>query len=157
MQDATQVKQPKPEWAGFDERARKTMYSAREEARAGNHAHVGTQHILVGLLLDPDCVASRSLADLGVEAHGLIERARSIVQAGPAPLTSDPVLSPRAKNALHLTVDEARGLKAKEVSTEHLLVGLLAAGEGMACAALTEAGVTLVGARAAIQRRHAAG
>jgi ATP-dependent Clp protease ATP-binding subunit ClpC len=157
MQDTTRVEQAKPEWAHFDERARNTMYAAREEARARNHSQVGTQDILAGLLLDPDCVAHRALGDLGVDVGALTERARTIVPPGPAPVTSDPALSPRAKNALTLAVDEARRLKAREIGTEHLLIGLLAVGDGMVHAALTEAGVTLDTARAAIQRYHTAG
>ncbi|MDP9238173.1 MAG: hypothetical protein M3P30_12395, partial [Chloroflexota bacterium] len=142
MQDATRVEQPKPEWAHFDDRARNTMYAAREAARAGNHGHVGTQHILIGLLVDPDCVAPRALGDMGVDVAALTERARMMVPPG-AKLTADPALSPRAKEALKRAVDEARGLKAKEIGTEHLLIGLLATGDGMAHAVLTGAGVTL--------------
>jgi ATP-dependent Clp protease ATP-binding subunit ClpC len=157
MQDATRVQQPHAEWAGFDERARNTMYAARDEARAQNRGLVGTEHILLGLLLDPDCVARRALGDLGVDAGALAERARTIVPPGSAPVAGDPALSPRAKNALTLAVDEARRLEAKTIGTGHLLIGLLAAGDGMACAALTAAGATLDAARAAIQRHRTPG
>ena len=157
MQDATRVEQAHSRFDGFDEHARNTMYAAREEARAGNHVHVGTQHILAGFLQNPDCVASQALGDLGVDAAALTQRARTIVPPGSAPLAGDPVLSPRAVNALELAVDDARRLKAKAVGTEHLLVGLLATSDGMAHAALTEAGVTLDATRAAIQLYGAAG
>jgi ATP-dependent Clp protease ATP-binding subunit ClpC len=157
MQDATRVEQPKPEWAGFDERARNTMYAARDEALVQKHGHVGTEHVLVGLLRDPDCVARRALGDLGVDVSTLEERARTMVPPGDTLIAADPALSPRAKKALTLAVDEDRRLKAKNIGTEHLLVGLLAAGDGMAYAALTEAGVTLAAVRAAIQRHRATG
>jgi ATP-dependent Clp protease ATP-binding subunit ClpC len=155
MQGATQVERHS-EWAGFDERARNTMYAARDEARAQKHGHVGTEHVLAGLLRDPDCVARRALGDLGVDVGALCERARTIVPPGRAPIAGDPTLSPRAKKALTLAVDEARRLKDKNVGTEHLLVGLLAAGDGMAYTVITAAGVTLDAARAAIQRHHTA-
>ena len=157
MQDATRVEQPHSEFAGFDERARNTMYAARDEALALNHGHVGTEHVLVGLLRDSDCVARRALGDLGVDASALAERARTIVPPGRAPTTRDPALSPRAKKALMLAVDEARLLKAQTVGTEHLLAGLLAAGDGVAYTTLSDAGVTLAAARAAIQRHHPTG
>ncbi len=157
MQDTTQLKQRDTEWAHFDERARTTMYAARNEAHALNHGHVGTEHVLFGLLRDPDSVARQALGALGVDAGVLAERARTIVPPGSAPIAGEPALTPRAKRALTLAVDEARRLKHKQIGTEHLLVGLLAAGDGMAHTALTEAGVTVDAARAAIQRRLTAG
>jgi ATP-dependent Clp protease ATP-binding subunit ClpC len=156
MQEATQVERH-AEWAGFDARARNTMYAARDEARARNQRHVGTQHVLFGLLLDPDCAANRALGDLGVDVGALAERARTIVPPGRAPIAGAPTLSPRAKKALMLAVDEARRLKGKNIGTEHLLVGLLASGDGMANTVLAAAGVTLDAARGAIQRHHTTG
>ncbi len=156
MQDTTQLDQ-REEWAGFDERARTTMYAARDEARALNHGHVGTEHVLFGLLRDHASVARQALGDLGVDVGALAARARTIMPPGAALIAGEPTLTPRAKKALTLAVDEARRLKHKQIGTEHLLVGLLAAGDGKAHAALTEVGVTLDAARAAIQRRLTAG
>lgn len=87
----------------------------------------------------------------------LAERARTIAPPGPALIAGEPALTPRARRVLALAVDEARRLKHKQIGTEHLLVGLLAAGDGMAYATLTDACVTLDAARAAIQRRLTAG
>jgi len=153
MSDPTPVEERRPEWGGFDEAAVTTMHAAREEARARNHEYVGTEDVLIGLLFDPDYVARRALGDLGVDVGALTAGARTSVPPGAAPPGTDPVLSPRAKNALMLAVDEARRLNAREVGTEHLLIGLLGTSDGRAHTALTDAGITLDAIRAAIRRR----
>jgi excisionase family DNA binding protein len=126
---------------------------ARDEARALNHEHVGTEHLIVALIRDPAAAPSQLLTALGVDIEALLTSARSAVEPGP-PLTATAVVfTPRIRQVLSLALEESRAFGDTQVAPEHLLLGLLAAGEGMAYTVLTRAGVTLEAARAVVRER----
>jgi excisionase family DNA binding protein len=134
----------------MNEAARAVIDAAREEARLLNHDHIGTEHLLIALTREPDSLACHTLARLGVDVVAVAESARAIVEPGP-PLTATAVsFTPRVKSVLALAVDEAGASGSAQVGPEHLLIAILAAGEGMACTVLTRAGVTLQSARSAL-------
>jgi excisionase family DNA binding protein len=136
----------------LSDEARAVMDTAREEARALNHEHVGTEHVLAALASDPSGTGAELIAMLDVDVAALAESARSIVEPGP-PLTATALtFTPRIKQILALAVEESRTLGATAVAPEHLLLALLAAGQGMAYTVLTRAGVTLDAARAAVRQ-----
>jgi hypothetical protein len=137
----------------FTERARRVLRHAQEEARRFNHNYIGTEHLLLGLLRDPECLAARVLGDLGVG----LERARRdvelIIGRGDRVIAGEIGLTPRAKRVIELAMDEARRLDHHYIGTEHLLLGLIREGEGIAAGVLEQQGVNLEQARAqTIQR-----
>src|SRR3981081_4007060 len=122
----------------FTERARKVLQLAQEEAQRFNHNYIGTEHLLLGLVREGEGVAAKVLGNLGVE----LNKARSAVEfaIGVGDLTGagDIGLTPRAKKVIELSVDEARRLNHHYIGTEHLLLGLGRAGEGVAAGGLEE-------------------
>jgi ATP-dependent Clp protease ATP-binding subunit ClpA len=127
----------------YTDRSRKVMGFARQEAERFNHDYIGTEHILLGLLADHNGVAITALQGLGVN----LERARvevlKLVKHGPeiAPVGQLP-FTPRAKKVLEYTADSAKLLDHNYVGTEHLLLGLLREGEGVAHQVLSSFGLT---------------
>ncbi|MGB2694241.1 MAG: Clp protease N-terminal domain-containing protein [Dehalococcoidia bacterium] len=126
----------------FTERASRALELAREEALELGHDHVGTEHMLLGLLKVDDGVAARVLRNLGVASDDLRSQVESLIGRGDAPYSGDIALTPRAKKTLELAVKEARSLKHHYVGTEHILLGLMRAGEGIAFDLLTKQGLT---------------
>jgi hypothetical protein len=137
----------------FTARSRSALQFASDEARLLNNEFIGTEHLLLGLLHDQDSVAARVLASLNVEPDTL----RSAVQARVASRAVRELatrgLTPSAKRAIELGVDEARRARCGYVGTEHLLLGLVREGEGVAATVLTD----LTGADVARLRRTVAG
>jgi ATP-dependent Clp protease ATP-binding subunit ClpC len=137
----------------FTERARHVLERAAAEATALDHEYVGTEHILLALLADDGGVAEALLAALRVDRARVRESVLQAVRPGksapPAahPLPSLPYTS-RSKTALELAATEARGLHHDHVGPEHILLGLLAEGKGIAAQVLFDAGATLAAARA---------
>ncbi len=116
----------------FTERARQVVVRAQEEARTLRHGHVGSEHILLGLLREREGIASRALASFEIT----LERARGevvrIVGVGQDAAPSQMPFSPDAKRALELAMQEARNLGHNYIGTEHLLLALLTLGDGVA-------------------------
>ncbi len=110
----------------FDERARKVLQLAQEEAQRFNHTYIGTEHLLLGLLAEGQGVAARTLGELGAD----LQRARTafaeVVGPGDEPPGADVGLTSQAKRAIEQAVAAARRLRHHEVNTGHLLLGLLA-------------------------------
>jgi ATP-dependent Clp protease ATP-binding subunit ClpA len=134
----------------FTERVRKTLALAREEAVALHHDHVGTEHLLLGILNEGNGVASTVLSNLNVDneaLRGVVLRLSKPADAG-KDVGPDLPYASRAKHALEKAMAEARALNHSYVGTEHLLLGLLREGQGVGAAALGEVGVTLDAARA---------
>jgi len=133
----------------FSERARRVLTIAQEEARQMNHSYIGTEHVLLGLAREEEGVAAKVLTNLGVS----LNKVRSAVEfrgsRGERPSTGETGLTPRAKRVIELAIDEARQLGHNYIGTEHLLLGLLREGEGVAAGVLDSLGVTLERARAA--------
>jgi ATP-dependent Clp protease ATP-binding subunit ClpC len=124
----------------FTEKAQKVLYQAQEEARAFYHNYVGTEHILLGLIKEDDGIAARVLKNLGVTYEDTKSRVESLIGMGNIP--GDVVgYTPRAKRVLELSFAEARRLNTNYIGTEHILLGLIREGEGVAVRILMEAGV----------------
>ena len=127
----------------FSERARRVLSLAQEEAQRFNHNYIGTEHILLGLVRETEGVAARVLANLGVDLNKVRSAVEFIIGRGERPTQGEIGLTPRAKKVVELAVDEARRMNHTYIGTEHLLIGLLREGEGVASGVLESLGVTL--------------
>ncbi|HEU0028856.1 MAG TPA: ATP-dependent Clp protease ATP-binding subunit [Ktedonobacterales bacterium] len=127
----------------FTERARKVLSLAQEEAQRFNHNYIGTEHLLLGLVRENDGVAAKVLSNLGVELNKVRSAVEFIIGRGDRIVLGDIGLTPRAKKVIELAVDEARRLGHHYIGTEHLLLGLVREGEGIAAGVLESLGVNL--------------
>ena len=127
----------------FSERARRVLSLAQEEAQRFNHNYIGTEHILLGLVRETEGVAARVLANLGVDLGKVRSAVEFIIGRGERPAQGEIGLTPRAKKVVELAVDEARRMNHTYIGTEHLLIGLLREGEGVAAGVLESLSVTL--------------
>ncbi|MFH0913114.1 MAG: ATP-dependent Clp protease ATP-binding subunit [Candidatus Omnitrophota bacterium] len=128
----------------FTERARKVIILAKEEARRFNHDYIGTEHILLGLVREGEGVAAAVLQKMGVSLEKIRLEIEKLVQPGPTTqIIGDIPFTPRAKKALELAAEEARALGHNYIGTEHLLLGLLREGEGIASQVLLNMGMDL--------------
>ena len=127
----------------FSERARRVLSLAQEEAQRFNHNYIGTEHILLGLVRETEGVAAKVLANLNVELVKVRSAVEFIIGKGERPAPGEIGLTPRAKKVIELAVDEARRLNTHYIGTEHLLIGLMREGEGVAAGVLESLGVTL--------------
>ncbi|MDO8567587.1 MAG: Clp protease N-terminal domain-containing protein, partial [Dehalococcoidales bacterium] len=132
----------------FSERARRVLTMAQEEARTLNHSYIGTEHILLGLVREEDGVAAKVLVNLGVSLAKVRSAVEFIIGRGDKPSAGETGLTPRAKKVIELAIDEARQLGHTYIGTEHLLLGLLREGEGVASSVLDSFGITIERARA---------
>jgi ATP-dependent Clp protease ATP-binding subunit ClpA len=124
----------------FTDRARRVVVLAQEEARMLNHNYIGTEHILLGLIHEGQGVAAKALEDLGIsleDARGLVEQ---IIGQGQAAPTGHIPFTPRAKKVLELSLREALQLGHNYIGTEHILLGLIREGEGVAAQVLLQLG-----------------
>jgi hypothetical protein len=127
----------------FTERARKVLSLAQDEAQRFNHNYIGTEHLLLGLVREGDGVAAKVLANLGVELNKVRSAVEFIIGRGDRIVLGEIGLTPRAKKVIELAVDEARRLNHHYIGTEHLLLGLVREGEGIAAGVLESLGVNL--------------
>src|SRR5579871_3428918 len=127
----------------FTERARKVLSLAQEEAQRFNHNYIGTEHLLLGLVREGDGVAAKVLSNLGVELQKVRSAVEFIIGRGERQVSGEIGLTPRAKKVIELAVDEARRLGHHYIGTEHLLLGLVREGEGIAAGVLESLGVNL--------------
>jgi len=127
----------------FTERARRVLSLAQEEAQRFNHNYIGTEHLLLGLVREGDGLAAKVLANLGVELNKVRSAVEFIIGRGDRPTSGEVGLTPRAKKVIELAVDEARRLNHHYIGTEHLLLGLVREGEGIAAGVLESLGVNL--------------
>jgi len=134
----------------FTERARRVLTLAQEEAQHFSHSYIGTEHILLGLVREEEGVAARVLTNLGVVLSKVRSAVEFIIGRGEKPTSGEIGLSPRAKRVIELAIDEARHLGHNYIGTEHLLLGLLREGEGIAASVLDSFGITIEQARAEI-------
>jgi ATP-dependent Clp protease ATP-binding subunit ClpC len=126
-------------WDRFTERAQHVVRAAREEAARLGSEYVRTEHILLGLCREPEGIASRALENLGVDVEALAVEIEGQITRGNAVLSGDELLfTPRAKQVLHLAVEEARNLSHSYIGTEHILLGLVKEGEGIAAKVLQD-------------------
>jgi ATP-dependent Clp protease ATP-binding subunit ClpC len=127
----------------FSERARRVLSLAQEEAQRFNHNYIGTEHILLGLVRESEGTAAKVLAGLGIELTKIRSAVEFIIGKGESTSSGEIGLTPRAKKVIELAVDEARRLNHHYIGTEHLLIGLMREGEGVAACVLESLGVTL--------------
>src|SRR3569623_600320 len=120
----------------FSERAKKVLVLSQEEALRFNHNYIGTEHLLLGLVREGEGVAAKVLGNLGVERNKVRSAVEFIIGRGDRTVTGDIGLTPRAKKVIELSVDEARRLNHHYIGTEHLLLGLVREGEGIAAGVL---------------------
>ncbi len=126
----------------FTKKARRVLILAQEEARRLNHNYIGTEHLLLGLVRERDSVASEVLRDLGLEPQLVQKAVERNIGHGRWAYSGELKLSPRTKRVIELAVDEARRLGHNYIGTEHLLLGLMREGEGMAVDILRSLGIS---------------
>jgi len=134
----------------FTERARRVLTFAHEEATRFNHNYIGTEHILLGLIREDAGVAAAVLANLEVDLQRVRGAVEHIVGRGDRPAVGEFGLTPRSKKVIELAVDEARQLGHHSIGAEHLLLGLVREGDGIAAGVLESLGVNLERVRAQI-------
>ncbi len=127
----------------FTNRARRVLTLAQDEAQRFNHVYIGTEHLLLGVLRVEDGLATRVLRELGVELPRVRTAVEFIMQRGDRPVAGEVGLTPAAKRVIELAIDEARRLGHRYIGTQHLLLGLVREGEGVAAGVLESLGVTL--------------
>src|ERR1700683_1307042 len=128
----------------FTDRARKVMQLANQEAQRFNHEYIGTEHILLGLVKEGSGVAANVLKNLEIDLRKIRLEVEKIVQSGPDMVTMGRLpQTPRAKNAIMFSIEEARKLNHNYVGTEHLLLGLLREQVGVAAQVLMNLGLNL--------------
>ncbi|MGI6684301.1 MAG: ATP-dependent Clp protease ATP-binding subunit [Bacillota bacterium] len=127
----------------FTERAQKVIYLAKVEAKRLKHPAVGTEHLLLGLLKEGDGVASRALQSLGVNLVGAAQDIGKMIGTSGTQVIGEPGFTPRAKKVLELAGEEALSQGVNYVATEHILLGLIREGEGLAARILVSSGITL--------------
>ncbi len=135
----------------FTERARKVIILAKEEAKRFNHDYIGTEHILLGLIKEGESVAAAVLQNLGLSLDTIRLEIEKLVQFGPSTVVSGDIpFTPKAKKVIELAMDEARRLGHNYIGTEHLLLGLIKEGEGVASHVLMNIGLDLNKVRAEV-------
>ena len=127
----------------FTKRARRVLQLAQEEAQRLNHNYIGTEHLLLGLVREENGVAVKVLQELGVEAPQVIRAVERTVGRGERVPFGKPSLAPRTKRVIELAVDEARLMGHHYIGTEHLLLGLVREGDGIAVNVLRSLGINL--------------
>ncbi|WP_334170822.1 ATP-dependent Clp protease ATP-binding subunit [Sinomonas sp.] len=127
----------------FTDRARRVVVLAQEEARMLNHNYIGTEHILLGLIHEGEGVAAKALESLGISLDGVREQVQEIIGQGQQAPSGHIPFTPRAKKVLELSLREALQLGHNYIGTEHILLGLIREGEGVAAQVLVKLGADL--------------
>ncbi len=127
----------------FTKRARRVVVLAQEEARMLNHSYIGTEHLLLGLLHEGTGVAATALTSLGISLQAARREVEAIIGRGQEPPSGHVPFTPRAKKVLELSLREALQLGHNYIGTEHLLLGLIQEGDGVAAQVLVKLGADL--------------
>src|SRR5215472_106218 len=135
----------------FTDRARRAVVQAQEEARMLNHNYIGTEHILLGLIHESDGVAAKALESLGIRLDAVRQQVEEIIGRGPQAPSAHIPFTPRAKKALELSLRESLQLGHNYIGTEHILLGLIREGDGVAAKVLSNLGVELNKVRSAVE------
>jgi hypothetical protein len=141
----------------FSDGARKVLTLAQDEAQRFDHNYIGTEHLLLALIREEEEVAAQVLVSLGVELPKVRTAVEFIIGRGDRPVVGEVGLTPGAKRVIELAIDEARRLGHRYIGTEHLLLGLVREGEGVAAGVLESMGVSLDKVRHAVIRLVAGG
>ena len=127
----------------FTHRARTVLTLAQEEAQRLNHNYIGTEHLLLGLIREGNGVAAKVLTTMDISLPEVRSKVETIIGRGKDTAKGEIGLTPRAKKVIELAVDEARHLNHHYIGTEHLLLGLIREGQGVAAGVLEELGINL--------------
>src|SRR5258707_12652031 len=127
----------------FTDRARRVVVLAQEEARMLNHNYIGTEHILLGLISEGEGVAAKALESLGISLEAVRQQVEEIIGTGSSSPQGHIPFTPRAKKVLELSLREALQLGHNYIGTEHILLGLIREGEGVAAQVLQKLGADL--------------
>ena len=127
----------------FTDRARRVVVLAQEEARMLNHNYIGTEHILLGLIREGEGVAAKALESLGISQEAVRQQVEEIIGQGQQAPSGHIPFTPRAKKVLELSLREALQLGHNYIGTEHILLGLIREGEGVAAQVLVKLGADL--------------
>src|SRR5437870_141860 len=127
----------------FTDRARRVVVLAQEEARMLNHNYIGTEHLLLGLIHEGEGVAAKALESMNISLEGVRQQVEEIIGQGQAAPTGHIPFTPRAKKVLELSLREALQLGHNYIGTEHILLGLIREGEGVAAQVLQKLGADL--------------
>jgi ATP-dependent Clp protease ATP-binding subunit ClpA len=127
----------------FTDGARQVVVFAQQEARELNHGYIGTEHLLLGLMRDADGVVAQVLRELEIRQDVVREQVTEIVGRGERPPSGHIPFTPRAKKVLELSLRESRQLSHSYIGTEHILLGLVGEGEGVASQVLVKLGASL--------------
>jgi flavin reductase (DIM6/NTAB) family NADH-FMN oxidoreductase RutF len=136
----------------FTERAKEALTMAQEEAERSRHSYIGTEHLLLGVLRVTDGIGFKVLASLGVGAEEVRRVTESVLGRNERTLIQQIIPTSRVKKVIELSFEEARRMGHEYVGTEHLLLGLLLEGEGIAAHVLVDLGVTVEKVRPEIER-----
>jgi Clp amino terminal domain, pathogenicity island component len=148
---------PLPALDTFEPAAQQTLELAPSEARCFNHNYVGTEHLLLGLIKSGSKSVSNVLQKLGVKSEALRREIERFVPVGPEAVTAAKIpYTPRAREALQLAANEARKLSQPQIKAEHIFLGLLREGSGVAAVVLKKLGVRLEKARAEVLKEMTA-
>ena len=128
-------------WEPFTERARRSIVLAQEEAQRLGNNYIGTEHLLLGIISEGESVAAKVLENLDVNLQKVRSEVEAIVGKGSQTTQQEMVFTPRAKRVIELAFEEARALAHNYIGTEHLLLGLVREGEGVAARVLSNLGV----------------
>ena len=131
----------------FTDRARRVVVLAQEEARMLNHNYIGTEHLLLGLIHEGEGVAAKALESLGISLEAVRQQVEEIIGQGQQAPSGHIPFTPRAKKVLELSLRESRQLGHDYIGTEHILLGLLREGEGVAAQVLGRLGADLTRVR----------
>lgn len=134
----------------FTDRARRVIVLAQEESRRTGHGYIGTEHLLLALILEGEGVAARTLKSLGLSLEDARKEVELLIGTGSAPPQPHIPFTPRAKKVLELSLREALQLSHNYIGTEHILLGLIREGEGVAAQVLRGKGIDLGRARAKV-------
>jgi ATP-dependent Clp protease ATP-binding subunit ClpA len=134
----------------FTDRARRVVVLAQEEARMLNHNYIGTEHILLGLIHEGEGVAAQAIESMGISLDGVRSQVEEIIGQGQHASTGHIPFTPRAKKVLELSLREALQLGHNYIGTEHILLGLVREGEGVAAQVLVKLGASLDRVRRAV-------
>src|SRR5687767_15694904 len=136
----------------FTDRARRVVVLAQEEARLLNHNFIGTEHILLGLIHEGEGVAAKALESLGISLEAVREKVEETIGPAGSSTSGSPPFTPRAKKVLELSLREALQLGHNYIGTEHMLLGLVREGEGVAAQVLKRLGIDFDATRAEVAK-----
>jgi len=137
-------------WDKFTDQARRVLTLGREEARRLNHNYLGTEHLLLGLLAEGEGIAAKVLSSWGIDLGYVRAKVEELIGRGGGIYLPEMTLTPRAKRALELAYEESKLMGQNYIGTEHILLGLIREGEGVAAKILEGLGVTLDKARSEV-------